>query len=233
MNNEPQELTLLDKAVAHYQRNPYLRALVKLCPYGSAGEAAFLALYELWTRKMDVFAEELIILKIYPAEERIKEREFLDSFAATARRVQDATSDEKIKRFAALFASYYEGTGDFESVDHYEEYVGILSELSEREFNVLVILHRYELQIPQGKQNPLERVSQFWDQFVGSVEKEVGIPRKELTATLTRLQRTGLYEHIVGAYLDYTGGKGNLTPRFTRLISALNAGTLKKEQERN
>ncbi|MGB9123440.1 MAG: hypothetical protein WCE73_22690 [Candidatus Angelobacter sp.] len=228
MDKESEEITLLDKFFAHYERNPFLRALVKLCPYGSAVESAVLAFYQIWSRKMDVFAEELITLDIHPAEERIQKREFLDSFAVTARRVQEATSDEKIKRFAVLFASYYEGNSGFASIDEYEEYLGIVSELSEREFWILLVLNKFESQTLLCGRNPLQRAMQFWDEFAGAVEKQAGIPGNELTATLTRIQRTGLYEHFIGGYGDYAGGMGNLTPRFTKLINALKAAGSRK-----
>jgi hypothetical protein len=71
---------------------------------------------------------------------------------------------------------------------------------------------------------------QFWEEFAGVVEKESGIPRNELTATLTRIQRTGLYEHFVGSYGDYASGMGNLTSRFTKLITALNSANAKRKK---
>lgn len=118
-------VTLLDKVVDAYETNPVLRVLVALNPKAKVAEIGALSIYRLWQRRMDLFGHELIMLNIHPAEDRIKEREFLDAFMLTGRVVQQTSNDEKIKRFARLFASLYDRSFAFSSFDEYEEFVSI------------------------------------------------------------------------------------------------------------
>src|ERR1035441_2592776 len=254
--------------LAIYQRNPLLRMIVRLNPITSVAEAGILGTVDMYlNRRMFVFAQELISLNIDPPEDRIRKREFIDAFSATQRKVRETTNDNKIKTFAALFASYYEGsifssvdhyeeflfidafsatqrkvretTNDnkiktfaalfasyyegsiFSSVDHYEEFLRILDEISEREFRVLLILDRHERLNPlQVSENQLGRANRIWQAFTDEVESSVGIPVKHLAAVMKRLERTGLYEPIIGSYLNYGGGRGYLTPLFESFLQA-------------
>ena len=218
---EEEGAKMLDKVVALYLQNPVLRTFVRVFPYGGLMDVAVAAFNEAYKHRMDVFYEELILLNINPATERLKEREFVDAFIATSRRVVETTQDDKIRRFAAMFTSYCNG-GCFESVDHFEEYLSILDELSNREFQVLLILNKYEEKYPiKSGDSPLQRATGIWGAFADEVEKQVGIGLAELTPILTRSQRTGLYEHFTGAYMDYSGGKGCLSPLFHRFLAAL------------
>jgi len=218
---EPEEEKgLVDKAFALHEHLLFYHVLWKLDPRLAAVGLAATGLHELWKRKGDIFVTRLVELNIDPPAERLKERDFLESLAATLRRVQDSVADEKIRSFADMFATYYEGQ-HFQSVDHFDEYLSILHELSLREFRVLVILHKYEHANPLKGRNPLQRATAVWEDFQQDVELNIGIPRAQLPAILTRIQRTGLYETITGAYLDYTGGKGCLTPLFLDFLSTL------------
>jgi hypothetical protein len=215
-----QEISLVDKAFAIHEHLLIYHVLLKLDPTLAAIGLAATGIHELWKRRGDIFVTRLIELKIDPPAERLRERDFLEGLAATLRRVQDSVADEKIRSFADMFATYYEG-GHFQSVDHFDEYLSILHELSLREFRVLVILHKYEHRNPLEGRNPLQRATAVWESFQQEVELKVGIPHAQLAATLTRIQRTGLYETITGAFLDYTGGKGCLTPLFHDFLSTL------------
>jgi hypothetical protein len=214
------EESWLDKAFALHERALLYHVLLRLDPATAAVGIVSAGLYELWKWKSELFASRLIELNINPPAERLREREFLEALAATLRRVQNAVSDDKIRSFADMFATYYEG-GCFQSIDHFDEYLSILDELSVREFQVLIILYKYEHNNPLEGRNPLQRATAVWGSFQEEVECKVGIQRSQLPATLTRMQRTGLYETITGAYLDYTGGKGCLTPLFNDFISTL------------
>src|ERR1700680_3408689 len=155
---------------------------------------------------MHTFGKSLVALNIDPPEEHLRRKEFFDAYSATARRVLETTNEQKIKDFAALFASYYDGK-TFSSIDHYEEYLSILHDLSHREFQVLVTMHKLETENPvKPGENLLMRANRIWKEFSIAVESEVGIVQGELLAVLTRVERTGLYTPIVGAYLDYTRG---------------------------
>lgn len=209
---------LADKAFAIHEHLLVYHVLWKLDPRLAAISLAATGIRELWKRKGDIFVNRLVELNIDPPAERLRNRDFLEGLAATMRRVQDSVADEKIRSFADMFATYYKG-GHFQSVDHFDEYLSILHELSLREFRVLVILHKYEHMNPLEGRNPLQRATAVWEAFQQEVELDIGIPRAQLPAILTRLQRTGLYETITGAFLDYTGGKGCLTPLFHDFVS--------------
>jgi hypothetical protein len=229
MSDEPDEISrpeqfldLLGKGVELYQRSPVVRMIVKLYPPATVVEAGVLGTYEYFRRRrMLVFADELQKLNLEVEEDKLKDKQFFDAFSATARRVLDSTQDEKIRMFAHLFTSFVRGR-HLERIDEFEEVLSILDDLSLREFQVLLILQRHETAIPdQPKQNKLERANQFWNTFSTDVEREVGLPKAELAGTLARLNRTGLYQTIVGAYLNYGGDRGYLTPLFARFIDVL------------
>jgi hypothetical protein len=205
-----EENGLVDTAFAVHEQLLIYHVLWKLNPTLAVTGLAATGFHELWKRRGDIFATRLTELRIDPPAERIQERDFLDALAATLRRVQDSVADEKIRSFADMFATYYEG-GHFQSVDHFDEYLSILHALSLREFRVLVILHKYEHSNPLEGRHPLQRATAVWESFQQEVELNIGIPGAQLPAILTRIQRTGLYETITGAYFDYTGGKGYLT----------------------
>jgi len=215
-----EEKSLVSNAFAVHEHLLIYHVLFKLDPRLAAISLAATGLHELWKRKGDIFVSRLVELNIDPPTERLRDRDFLEGLAATLGRVQESVVDEKIRSFADMFATYYEG-GHFQSIDHFNEYLSILHELSLREFRVLIILHKYEHMNPLEGRNPLQRATAVWESFQLEVERDIGIPRAQLPAILTRLQRTGLYETITGAYLDYTGGKGCLTPLFHDFVSTL------------
>ena len=109
-----------------------------------------------------------------------------------------------------------------ESYDRYEEELAIIDELGYREFIVLSILSRYERENPLlPGMNRLQRARKFWREFEKEAAQAVEIEPAEVEGYLQRLSRTGLYQPITGAYLDYTGGLGHLTPRFERIKARL------------
>lgn len=108
-------------------------------------------------------------------------------------------------------------TDSFLSTDEYEEYLKILDELSYRELLILFILEKYESNsISKDDKTGAQAIHPFWDRFYEEIEKKLSIPKNEIDAVLTRLNRTGCYETIIG-YLDETGTEGNLTPTYFRL----------------
>ena len=217
---ENDESNLLDKGMSVHERVLPFLALMKVEPTAGFLELIGTGIYELWKRRADIFGTELIALDIDPSEERLRQKDYLQGLVATARRVQETVNEKKIRAFAAMFATYYEG-GHFHSIDHFEEYLSILNELSAREFQVLLILHKYEVANPLEGRNPLQRAVTFWISFEADVKQNVGIEPEQLSAVLTRMQRTGLYETITGGFWGYTGGKGYLTPLFLDFISTL------------
>jgi hypothetical protein len=218
--SENSDSNLLEKGIALHERALPFLLLMKLEPTTGFLEILGTVVHELWIRRAEIFRTELVALNIDPSEERLRQKKYLKGLVATARHVQETVNEDKIRDFAAMFATYCEG-GHFESVDHFEEYLSILDDLSAREFQVLLILHKYEGANPLEGRNPLQRAIAVWSSFEADVRQNVGIEPEQLSAILTRIQRTGLYETITGTYWDNAGGKGCLTPLFLDFISTL------------
>jgi hypothetical protein len=153
----------------------------------------------------------------------VKTREFAEAFGATARRVLDTEREEKIRLFAKLFASYVR-QGEFgpASFDAFDEELSIVEEISYREFRLLLILHKYEMQRPlMPNENQVMRTAEYWPAFLVEAASELAVHEDALDAMLQRLVRTGMYQIITGTYFDYLGNRGYLTPLFDGLLRRL------------
>jgi hypothetical protein len=171
------------------------------------------------------FFDELATKDIDITEEQIQSEDFLHAYFATARAAFNTRRREKIRLFARLFANYAK-SGNFDTADAYEEMLAVLDDLGCREFQVLLILHRFETNTPlkeglNPKVTRVQHASQFWDDFVKAVESEVEIPSLEIPGFLARLTRTGLYQMILENVAGYNSDKGCLTLNFTSFLHAL------------
>jgi hypothetical protein len=224
-NSDPSPDSLVDRLMELYERAPVVRMLVAAYPPLTIAEAGVLAAYKWWrARRMYVFTEEIISLRLNPPEEQVKSREFCEAFGATALRVLETAREDKIRLFARLFASYVrQNDCTPEAFDALEEDLAILDDLSFREFQLLLVLRKYELQFPSTPdKNEAQRTRQYWDNFKVEATKHIGISNDELNPMLQRLIRTGLYQMITGTYWDYLGDRGYLTPRFAKFLQRLN-----------
>lgn len=213
---------LFRKIVGAYERSPVLRMLVAINPSLGIAESAILGTYAYFQhRRMEVFTDELTTLGLNITEDDVRRKKFFDTFTSTVRHAAAESRDKKIRLFARLFANHLK-TKDSTSIDLYEEHLSVLDDLSEREFELLLLLRKYETEHPhQGNENRLKRAQKFWDAFAEEAERSLHIPADQLESSLDRLTRTGLYQTIVGGYWDYTGGRGYLTPRFDSFVKAL------------
>lgn len=209
----------LARLVARYERQPILRGLVQLVPFG-AGSAIDLALLthfsNLREERLREFFDELAAGEVALTEEAVRSDSFLHCYFATIKAAVNSRRREKIRALGRMLTRSVIQNGIREP-DIYEECLSILEELSERELRILSILDARSTAHPHREdQNPLQHAAQFWDSFVADACAELGIVPDELGAMLTRLARTGLYAPIVGSYWDYKG-EGRLTPLFHRL----------------
>lgn len=125
--------------------------------------------------------------------------------------------EQKIRWFARLLLAGSGPQPQLSMADEHEDYFKILDDLSYREIGILAMLASFEGHYPELSR--LERASTFWVDFTKDVCTRFTIPDGELPGLLTRLSRTGVYDPIVGAYLGYEGGKGELSPLYRRLVS--------------
>lgn len=159
-------------------------------------------------------------------EEVIQDDDFLHAHFITLKDAANTRQEEKIRRFARLLIN--STRNKFYKTDEFEEFVAILDDLSMREFSILLIMRAYQNEAPiipakedKNKENDLARANSFWKAFENKVFDDLSITSKELRDILHKINRTGLYETIVGSYFGYTGGRGRLTPLYYKFISKL------------
>jgi hypothetical protein len=229
METAAAESSFIDKVAEWYESAVPIRVgAVVLAPVtagiSAVADQAIVSTFAFLRRaRLRAFRDELVSLNLNTTEQDVHSSEFIEAFVATASRVERTKRKEKIALFARLFGSYWrKGTFTSEGYDEYEEELSIVDELSYREFMVLCILHKLEQQHPMYPgMNRLQRARVFWNDFEKEAAKAVGVRVDEVQGYLQRLSRTGLYQIITGAYLDYEGGLGHLTPRFERLKERL------------
>lgn len=209
---------LTDDLVKQYESS-YVRILVDLLPGIDNTFMHFRA------QRLRVYFEELASGTIDLTDDEIQGEDFLHAFFATVRAASRTRQRKKIRLFARLFMNYIRtGKFDEDNTDVFDEVLAILEDLSLREFQMLMILDRFEKTCPlNGDEHPADRVSEYWEEFLGSVESELKIQLNHIPGMLTRLGRTGLYGPLPGTYYGKHGNKGYLTPTFSTFIDALNS----------
>jgi len=130
-----------------------------------------------------------------------------------------------------LFTGYIKGDM-VEKADDYEEWLQVLDDLSYREFQILVVLHRYEVMagiVEDENKNQGHVIQGYWSDFVRTVSAEVGVPENAVKGIMERLTRTGLYWAGVptgGAVAVPELSIGYLTPNFNKFLEALDQNTV-------
>ncbi len=216
--------SLVDNLVSMYERAPVVRMLVAAHPPAAIAEAGILAVYKWWKhRRLYVFTDEIITLELNPPEEQVRSREFCEAFGATSRRVLETRREEKVRLFARLFVSFINRNAfNEDALETFDEDLAVLDDLGFREFELLLLIHKQELQFPStAEENQAQRTSRYWTIFQADAIATFKITAAELDAMLQRLVRTGLYVSIAGSFWDYSGGRGYLTPLYESLLANL------------
>lgn len=209
-----------------YARNPVLKGLIQLVPFGigSAIDASTsVHLQNIYLKRMRFFFDELAEGKMVLTPDLLESEDFLHCFFATTKAALNSRRSEKIKMFARLLNSTVE-PNTFLNTDEYEEFLNILDELSLRELLILFTLDKYESKLtikPEPGKTNLNEIIPFWGEFENEIHLKLGVPKNEIDAALIRLVRTGCYELFTGEYMGGTQGKGRLTPTFLRLKTFL------------
>ncbi|BBE50282.1 hypothetical protein OYT1_ch0715 [Ferriphaselus amnicola] len=205
-----------------YERQAVLRALVQLIPFnmGSAIDTAVLTrLQTVRAERAREFFDELAKNESRLTPELLESNEFLHCFYTTSEAALRTSQFEKIRMFARLLSESMQ-QGMFSDIDEYEELLGILIDLSNRELTVLILVNRYETAYPKiDGENELQRANRYWDSLVLELSRTLSVPSEEVDSILLRLNRSGCYETFTGTYWDYTGGKGKTTPLYRRIKS--------------
>jgi hypothetical protein len=199
-----------------YNSIPFIRALLQLHPVGSSVDTVISGIFNnMRNARLDVFFDELSNGKL--PEPNLITEDYIHKYTLTIKYVLNTYRKEKIRIFAIIFRNSLYEKSELVDVDVYEELIKILDELGYREIAALKI---YESLItdPQIKnENELEQAFRVWDKFTEILEKDLKVPKEQAQSFMLRIARTGCYEEITGGYLDYTGGKGKLTPLYFTL----------------
>ena len=214
--------SLPEKVLAWYEDKELVRALAQLIPYGG-GVDAFLTgkLEDIRRERIAAFFEALAANRIELSEEVIGSEEFLHKYFITAKAAINTRRREKIALFGNLLAN-----GALPSAcdaDEYEDILRILDELSFRELRALSILDSFSKRSRDRKQNDLQWTETFWAQFERMVGSELALAKNQVRDFMNRIARTGCYEMFTGGFMDYTGGKGKLTPTYHNLKKFVSA----------
>jgi hypothetical protein len=197
-----------------------LSALAQANPISAAIDVGLKALEE---ERVRIWIEEMASRGINLSPEQLKNKEILHAFRITLKAILNVHRHEKIKRFAALFSCFVNVSED-KPIDRYEEALKILDELSEIEFQILLILNRFECEnLPQPDQNALKRIGTYWANFQKQCHSALNISQDELRGRLGRLTRTGLVQSLDGSYLTTSGDKFYLTEIYKHFMATIDS----------
>jgi hypothetical protein len=226
--SQDKKLNHIGRLSEQYSNKPALRSLLQLIPgWGSADVLLQHRADEIHADRLRTFFNELGEGKHELTEELIQSEDFLHCFFMTTRAALNTRQRDKIKMFARLLSASLT-PGSYSSTDEYEEYLGILDDLSCREIKILTMLDNYESRFTKSsRENEIQRAHLFWELFTDELENNIGIHKDELIGVLTRLARTGCYEILIGGYTDTGGtGVGKLTHTYFRLKNLIAAKNL-------
>jgi hypothetical protein len=194
-------------------------------PVATTGlRVATLAILSLYRKRADILNAEVASVAGFQPGDVLRREDFLHCYLATLQATIHTRREEKIRLFARLLVSTIKGA-DLADVDEYEEFLGILDEMSVREIVIVTILERFEREAtktPVPGEVPVyeSRIAQgFWSEFITDIEEHAGVVYNERQAVLTRLNRTGLFAERPAMTPDFKGleAMGHLTPRYYRL----------------
>jgi hypothetical protein len=175
-------------------------------------------LNKLRQHRLEIFFDQLSKSTINISDDHIKSNEFIHKYILTLKYVLDTQQKEKIEMFANIFKNSLSKKNNTFNVDTYEDFSKMLNELSYREICALSIFeYFYTNRKKEKKDNELQFVFSFWNEFEDKIEQELGISKTSVENYMIKISRTGCYKEITGGYLDYNGGKGILTPMYFEL----------------
>jgi hypothetical protein len=206
-----------------YVDEPVIRALVALAgvfPPVSALDALVVAQWEKAKKdRFKILLDELSKGEKYLTEEIIQQEDFLYAFVSVARASILTRQREKIHLFARLLTNACERKKL--GSDEFDESLDILSELSTRELKLLLLFKKHKDRLKaRTKEQPGDHRKSQWNALAEDGERELAIPREQLSSTLSRLERTGLYQTIPGSTFasNETLGSGNTTPKLIEFL---------------
>ncbi|WNS75198.1 hypothetical protein RRV45_20355 [Bacillus sp. DTU_2020_1000418_1_SI_GHA_SEK_038] len=210
--------SIQDDLLKKYSKNTVIRGLIQAVPYGAVVDNLLTVSYNnILLDRAKIFYDELGMGRIELTPDLIKNEDFLHSYFSTYKAALFTKQREKIRFFARLLKN-----GMYSRIiskaDEYDDYLKILDDLTNRELTILYLLDTYESRNEiKENENELQRADSFWNEFEKETSQVLNISPAELKGFLTRIERTGCYTAITGAYFGYTGGRGHLTETYFKL----------------
>ncbi len=197
--------------------NPSTRAIVNLIPWlGSyfndvLGEAKS----RLAKERAGAFFGNLNRYGRIPTEQELHDNDLAHAVLETMRAATNAHNADKIQRLALLLSNY-ERVILQSGMSAYEEMLGILNDMTDREFQVLLRLRKHEEDDSPDRMRTMAAMPySYWSPFQRDAEA-MGIPPDELQGYLQRIARTGCVYMISNSA---TGQMARTTPIFRRLVA--------------
>jgi len=203
-----------------YENNQIIRPLLQLVPFGiGSGIDSFIAitLNRMREKRAEIFFDEIIKGNIDPNSDYLKTDDFVHKYILTMKYVLNTNHKEKIIMFANIFKNSLKDGNNIFNVDIFEDFIGILNELTFREISALAIFETYNNISLESDENELKRVNKFWDEFETRMENELNVSKSYVNNFMIRITRSGCYEEFNGNYHGYTAGKGKLTQLYFEL----------------
>ena len=213
-------MSSLEDLLQRYEGNRVIRGLIQLVPhgFGSAIDVVLMQTYEKMKKeRISKFFDELSKGNVVVDEALLKSHDFLHCYLLTVRLALNTRREEKIRMFARYLKNSLQEPRPSD-VDEYEDYLQILDDLSYREMRALGLLEEFSDRPRESGSSDLAWTESFWSEFEEKMVTQLAVPHAEISSFMNRISRTGCYEMYTGSYWDYTGGKGKLTPMYTRLV---------------
>jgi hypothetical protein len=216
-----------DELVLRKAGSPLVAILSELIPYVGGATHATIASYhdQLIRKRRKQFIEKIALGDIRIDDAKLRQDDFIESVLALDDAITRNARREKVALFANLLYSYIELNREV-AHEEFRELLAILDVLSERELCVLASLARARARWKRlnSEQENVTKIagSDLWDEFLREVKDRCGLTDSELLAgVLAALNRTGLYVTTTGAFLDYSGDQGRLTPLYDRFAEVV------------
>jgi hypothetical protein len=222
--NEPAK-AFITTLYESYDTNPTIKGLIQALslsgmPIGPIIDSTIgTFVNKMKSDRLHTFFDALNSGDITISEEQIESNDFLHAYFSTVNYVIRTRSDNKIESFARILKNLNVGRIN---IAEFEDYTSIFNELSEREFTILSIKHKYEQDHKEDvtEMNPAQLTSSYWSDFVKTTCSRLSMSQEELDSMLVRIQRTGCYNKHKGYWEDGPNERGNTTELF-RIIYEL------------
>lgn len=210
------KLSRLDEA---YSKKTGWRALVNLIPYvgGSLDVLLTSKAHKLTEQRIESLLAELA-QQVGTVDESKIDKDFLESeewydmvFRAFEKAIR-TRSLEKIKLYSKILVGSLTNP---DNRDHSEDFLEILSELSETEVRLARIIYDLrEVHLWDRDGQGLPMPNKFLEQCTF-------IDRNDLPFYMNRLEKVGLIDEQMGSFIDYEGGLYKITPTFDKLMKVI------------